>query len=84
MFCLKSSRDRKRQDRALHEWIKIITEKDLALCELPSHAKALDKALKAKWVREQMNIDPKTGEKRRIQQKNRQEKKKGKWTDRKD
>ena len=31
-----------------------------------------------------MNTDPKTGEKRGIQQKNRQKMKKGKWTDKKD
>ena len=54
-------------------------QKDLALCELPSHAEALDKALKAEWVRDQMNTDPRTGEKRRLQQNNLQDNKKGRW-----
>ena len=57
--------------------LKLSLQKNLTLCELSSHAEPLDKALKAEWVREQMNTDPKTGEKRRIQQKNCQEKKKG-------
>ena len=32
--------------------LKLSLQKDLALCELSSHAEALDKALKAEWVRE--------------------------------
>ena len=39
--------------------LKLSLQKDLALCELSSHAEALDKALKVKWVRDQMNSDPK-------------------------
>ena len=34
--------------------LKLSLQKDLALCELSSHADALDKALKAEWVRDQM------------------------------
>ena len=33
--------------------LKMSLQKDLDLCELSSHAEALDKALKAEWVREQ-------------------------------
>ena len=45
--------------------LKMSLQKDLAFCELSSHAEALDKALKAEWVWDQMNTDPRTGEKRR-------------------
>ena len=44
--------------------LKMSLQKDLALCEPSSHIEALDKALKAEWVRDQMNTDPRTGEKR--------------------
>ena len=37
--------------------LRMSLQKDLALCELPSHAEALDKDLKAEWVRDQMNTD---------------------------
>ena len=63
--------------------LRMSLQKDLALCELSSHAEALDKALKAEWVRDQMNTDPRTGEKRRNQQGNRQGQKKGKWGNKK-
>ena len=59
--------------------LKISLQKDLSLFDLPTHADALDKALKAEWMREQLNSDLKTGDKRRAQQKNGQENKKGKW-----
>ena len=59
--------------------LRMSLQKDLALCELSSHAEALDKALKAEWVRDQMITDPRTGEKRRSPQGNRQEQKKEKW-----
>ena len=47
--------------------LKMSLQKDLALCELPSHAEALDRALKAEWIREQMNSDKKFGDKKRTQ-----------------
>ena len=53
-------------ERLVHG-LKLSLQKDLTLCELSSHAEALDKALKAEWVREQMNTDLKTEEKRRAQ-----------------
>ena len=49
------------------------------MCELPSHAEALDKALKAEWIREQMKSDQKSG-KKRTQQVNRQDIKKEEGT----
>ena len=64
--------------------LRMSLQKDLALCELASHAEALDKALKAEWVRDQMNTDPRTGEKRKAQQGNRQGQKKGNWGNKKD
>ena len=55
------------------EWfvngLKMSLQKDLAMCELPSHAEALDNALKVEWVREQMTSDPKKENKRQAQQK---------------
>ena len=39
--------------------LKLSLQKDLALCELTSHAEALDKALKVEWVRDQMNANSK-------------------------
>ena len=59
--------------------LKMSLQKDLAMCELHSHAEALDKALKVEWVREQMNSDPKKDNKRQAPPKEGQEKKKGKW-----
>ena len=68
------------KDRVEHfvHGLRMSLQKDLALCELPSHAEALDKGLKAEWVQDQMNTDPQTGEKRRSQQNNCQGNKKGK------
>ena len=59
--------------------LKMSLQKDLAMCELSSHTEALDKALKVEWVREQMNFEPKKENKRQAQQKDGQDKKKGKW-----
>ena len=60
--------------------LKMSLQKDLSVVELHSHAEALDKALKAEWVREQMGNDQKTRDKRRASQhfQSRQEHKKGK------
>ena len=59
--------------------LKISLQKDLALCELPSYAEALDRALKAKWIREQMNSDKKFRDKKQTQQESCQEDKKEEW-----
>ena len=56
--------------------LKLSLQKDLALCELSSHAEVLDKALKVEWVRDQMNSDPKMKDQEHTQQKNEQDKKK--------
>ena len=63
--------------------LKKSLQKDLSLFELHTHAEVLDKALKVEWMREQINSDPKTGDKRQAQQNNCQENKKGKWTNNK-
>ena len=59
--------------------LKMSLQKDLALCDLPSHAEALDKAVKTEWVREQMKSDEKSGDKKRAQQDTRQQRKKEEW-----
>ena len=66
--------------------LKMSLQKDLSVVELHSHAEALDKALKAEWVREQMGNDQKVRDKRLASQhfQNRQGHKKGKWTFNKD
>ena len=69
-------------ERFLHG-LKMSLQKDLSLFELTNHAEALNKALKAEWMREQMNADPKTSEKRWSFQKDHQGNKKGKWTNKK-
>ena len=46
--------------------LRMSLQKDLSLLVLSSHAEALDKALKAEWVREQMNNDQKSGDKRQV------------------
>ena len=47
--------------------LRMSLQKDLALCELPSHAETLDKALKAEWVREHIKSDQEEGKKKRAQ-----------------
>ena len=52
--------------------MKMSLQKDLLVVELPSHAKALDKALKVEWVREHIGNEQKSGEKKRLLQNNSQ------------
>ena len=63
--------------------LKMSLLKDVSMLELSTHAEALDKVLKAEWIREQMNTDSKTREKRKAQPSDRQENKQGQWTDEK-
>ena len=56
--------------------LKLSLQKDLALCDLSSHAEALDKALKVEWVWNQLNSDPKKNDQEHTQQKNDRDKKK--------
>ena len=51
--------------------LKMSHQKDLSLFELPTIAEALDKALKVEWMREQMNTEQKSGDKKRAYQDNR-------------
>ena len=63
--------------------LRMSLEKDLSLFMLPTHAEALDKALKAEWMREMVNADSKAGEKKRPPQSNRSGEKKGHWGNKK-
>ena len=56
--------EKDRVERFLNS-LKLSLQKDLSLFALPTHAEAFNKALKAEWMREQMNTDLKTGEKRK-------------------
>ena len=61
--------------------LKLSLQKDLALCELTSHAEALDKALRVEWVRDQMNADSKKKDQEHTHQEKDQEKKKRPYQD---
>ena len=63
--------------------LKMSLLKDVSMLELNTHAEALDKVLKAEWIREQMNTDSKTGEKRKAQSNNRQGNNQGQWANKK-
>ena len=56
--------------------LKMSLMKDVSMLELNTHAEALDKVLKAEWVREQMNSESKAGEKRKAPQQDDQQKSK--------
>ena len=56
--------DKDRVERFLNG-LQMTLQKDLSLFMLPTHAEALDKALKAEWMREQMAEEQKTEEKKR-------------------
>ena len=58
------SSEKYRVEKFLND-LKMSLLKDVSMLELNTHAEALDKVLKAEWIWEQMNVDPKTGEKRK-------------------
>ena len=58
--------EKDRVERCLNG-LKLSLQKDLSLFELSTVAKALDKALKVKQMREKMNFDQKTGDKKQAQ-----------------
>ena len=63
--------------------LRMSLHKDLSLFMLPTHAEALNKALKAEWMREMVNADSKAGEKKRPPQSNRPGDKQGRWENKK-
>ena len=45
--------------------LRMSLQKDLSVVDLPSHAVALNKAIKAEWARDQMKKEQKSGKKKR-------------------